>query len=80
MHLHFIRVSRFLLQALRVFASCHVNQHYDHTNISPAQTLAKAIQYFIPNVLSSALTHAVLSACVLMRIYSVFHAVFACSL
>lgn len=29
------RVSYFLLQALRVFASCHVNQHYDHTNIPP---------------------------------------------
>lgn len=46
----------------------------------PAQTLAKAIQYFILNVLSSALTHAELSACVLMWIYSLFHAVFACFL
>jgi len=66
MHIYFTWALRFSLQALLVFASCHVNQLYYHTNPSP-QTLAKAIQYFILNVLSSsALTHVILSACVLM--------------
>lgn len=39
-------VSCFLLQALQDFTGCYVNQHYDHTNISPCTNIGKGHSIF----------------------------------